>query len=257
MFVLKQFLKALLLPPMLWLVMLMAVLVFGRRPWARKLLLLTILLILVLHSGPVNYALRYPLESRYPPLLDPLKAGPYDVIVVLTSGSIAAEGLIPFPSIDEHMFRRLAEAWRLYQIHPKPIIISGGHVNPFTPEKDENRIAREFLIRWGVPKNDVIGEEHSRDTFESALATQKILTQRGWKRYLLVTSAVHMPRSMLVFSRRAAEPIAAPGDFSVGAFQLTPFDFFPSEGAAARISAAIHEYVGLANYYWRLHFSTN
>ena len=208
MFVLKQFLKALLLPPMPWLLMLLAVLIWWRRTWARKLLLITFLLILALHSGPVNYALRYPLEARYPPLIDPSKAGSYDAIVVLTGGSVAAEGLIPFPSVDEHMFRRLDEAWRLYRIRPKPVIISGGHVNPFTPAKDENRIAREFLIRWGVRQEDVIGEENSRDTFESALETRKILAQRGWKRYLLVTSAMHMPRSMLVFSELAPVPIS-------------------------------------------------
>ncbi len=45
MFVLKQFLKALLLPPMPWLIMLLAVLIFWRRTWTRRLLLIAILLI--------------------------------------------------------------------------------------------------------------------------------------------------------------------------------------------------------------------
>ncbi|HYA30873.1 MAG TPA: YdcF family protein [Acidobacteriota bacterium] len=254
MFVLKQFLTALLLPPFPWLILLLAVLVFWRRRWSRKLLLLTFLLILVLHSGPVNYALRYPLESRYAPLIDPSKVGNYDAIVVLTAGSIPARGLIPFPSVDEHMFRRLDEAWRLYRIQPKPIIITGGHVDPFTPARDENKIAREFLIRWGVPKSDVIGEENSRDTFENALETAKVLKQHGWKRYLLVTSAFHMPRSMLVFSARVPEPIPAPGDYSVGTLELTPWTFFPNQGAAQNLFVTLHEYIGLVNYYWRVHF---
>ena len=254
MFVLKQFLKALLLPPMPWLILLLAVVVFWRRTWARKLLFLTVLLIIGLHSGLINYALRYPLESRYPPVIDPNKVGPFDAIVVLTAGSIAAEGLIPFPSVDEHMFRRLDEAWRLYKLRPKPIVVSGGHVNPFTPSKNENRIAREFLLRWGVPKNDIIGEENSRDTFESALESRKLLARHGWKRYLLVTSAMHMPRSMLVFSQLVPEAFPAPGDFSVGKFELTPFDLFPSEAAAEELFATIHEYVGWVNYYCRLHF---
>jgi len=257
MFLLKQFLKALLLPPMCWLLLLLAVLLFWRRPWARKLLLATVLLILALHSGPVNYALRYPLESRYPPLIDPRKAGSYDAIVVLTGGSVAARGLIPFPSVDENMFRRLDEAWRLYRIQPKPIIITGGHVDPFTSPRDENKIARDFLIRWGVPPNHVLGEEKSRDTFENALETRKVLQKHGWKRYLLVTSALHMPRSMLVFASRVPEPIPAPGDFSVGEVEITPFAFFPTAGAAQRSYTAIHEYVGLLNYYWRVHFSTD
>jgi uncharacterized SAM-binding protein YcdF (DUF218 family) len=238
-----------------WLIMLLAVLIFWRRPWARKLLLATFLLILALHSGPVNYALRYPLESRYAPLIDPRKTSSYDAIVVLTGGMTPASGLIPFPTIDEFMFRRLDEAWRLYRIQPKPIIVSGGHVNPFTADKNENKIARDYLIRWGVPKNDVIGEDRSRDTFESAVEVQKLLNDKSWNRYLLVTSAIHMPRSMLVFAAVASEPIPAPGDFSLGEFHLTPLDLFPNENVARKLFITIHEYLGLANYYWRVSFA--
>ena len=257
MFVLKQFLKVLLLPPTLWLLMLLAVLVFWQRSWARRLLLWTFLLILALHSGLVNHGLRYPLESQYGPLLDPRTAGPYDAIVVLTSTILPAGGLVPFPSVDEYMFRRLDEAWRLYRLRPKPIIVAGGHVNPFTPDKNENKIARDFLIKWGVPAHHVIGEAASRDTFESAVAVGKLLQQKGYKRYLLVTSAVHMPRSMLVFERLAPEPIPAPGDFSIRGFNPTPLDFFPNESAARRLFITLHEYAGLANYHLRLRFSAS
>jgi len=255
MFVLKQFLKVLVLPPGVWLLMLVAVLAFWHRRWARRLLLFTVLLIFAVHSGMVNYALRYPLESRYVPVIDPRKVAPYDAIVVLTGGITPAGGLIPFPTITQSMFRRLDEAWRLYRIQPKPIIVSGGHVNPFTADKDENKIARDYLIRWGVSASDVLGEAKSRDTFESAVEVQKFLEQKGYKRYLLVTSAVHMPRSMLVFSRLAPEPVPAPGDFSLGEIEWTPLSFFPSEHAASEASAALHEYLGLINYNWRLRFS--
>jgi uncharacterized SAM-binding protein YcdF (DUF218 family) len=255
MFVLKQFLKALILPPLPWMLMLLAVLIFWRRRWARKLLLVTFCLIVVLHSGMFSDFLGYPLESSYSPLIDPAKVEPYDAIVVLTAGTIPAEGLIPFPSVDGSMFRRLDEAWRLYRIRPKPIIVSGGHVNPFTPARGENRVARDYLIRWGIPKEDVLGEGKSRDTFESAIEVAKLLRQKGWKRYLLVTSAAHMPRSMVAFKAKAPEPIPAPGDFSVGEFEREPFQFFPSESAARRVLASLHEYMGLINYYWRVYFS--
>jgi uncharacterized SAM-binding protein YcdF (DUF218 family) len=255
MFVLKQFLKHLILPPTPWLLMLLAVLIFWRRRWGRKLLFATFCLIVILHSGIVGYGLRYPLESRYPPLVEPGQVEPYDAIVVLTGGMIPASGLIPFPSVDGSMFRRLDEAWRLYRIRPKPIIVSGGHVNPFTSPMNENQIAREYLIRWGVPKQDVFGEDRSRDTFESALEVQKLFNQKGWRRYLLVTSALHMPRGMLAFASRAPEPLPAPGDFTLAEFKMTPLDFFPSLGAARGIAESLHEYVGLANYYWRAHVS--
>src|SRR5919108_2465564 len=162
MFVLKQFLKELILPPFPWLLLLLVVFVFWRRQWARKLLFVTFCLIFVLHSGVFGYWLRYPLEARYAPLIEPGKVEPYDAIVVLTASTIPASGLIPFSTVDEYMFRRLEEAWRLYRLRPKPIIVSGGHVNPFTPSKNENQIARDYLIRWGVPKSDVLAEDRSR-----------------------------------------------------------------------------------------------
>jgi hypothetical protein len=64
MFVLKQFLKALILPPLPWMLMLLAVLIFWRRRWARKLLFVTFCLIVVLHSGICGYILRYPFGAR-------------------------------------------------------------------------------------------------------------------------------------------------------------------------------------------------
>ena len=255
MFILKQFLKRLILPPMSWILLLLVVLVFWNRRWARKLLLAAFLLVIALHSTHVQYWARYSLESRYSPLIDPRQAEPYDAIVVLTGGSIPAGGLVQFPTISEAMFRRLDEAWRLYRILPKPIIVSGGHVDPFTPAQDENKIPRDYLILWGVPSQDVIAEPDSRDTFESAIEVKKILDEKRWKRYLLVTSAVHMPRSMLAFQSVAPSPIAAPGDFTVREKLFSPLELFPSAKAAEEIRNTIHEYLGLLNYRVRVLFS--
>jgi uncharacterized SAM-binding protein YcdF (DUF218 family) len=257
MFVLKQFLKQLILPPMAWMLPLFVVLIFWHRRWARKLLFLALCGILILHSGLFGHWLRYPLESRFAPLLNPQDFEPYQAIVVLTSASIPVGGLVPYPTIDESMFRRLDEAWRLYKFQPKPIIVSGGHVDPFTPDQDENKIAREYLIRWGVPQHHVFGEAKSRDTFESAVETGKLLKQKGWKRYLLVTSALHMPRSMLAFSSEAPEPIPAPGDFTLREWKLSPLDFAPTVSAARAIALTLHEYIGLANYHSRIAFGEN
>lgn len=249
MFLVKQFLKQLVLSPTPWIVLLIFIALFWTRRWARKLFWAGIVVLFALHSAYVETLLRYPLESRYPPVIDPRTAGPYDAIVVLMAGTIPAGGLIPFPKISESLFNRLDEAWRLYRLGPKPIVVSGGHVDPFTAPQNENQIARDYLIRWGVPKEHVIAEDGSRDTFESALEVQKILRQKGWKRYLLVTSAVHMPRSMLAFRSLAPQAIAAPGDFIAS---FNPAGILPSEDAANKILASAHEYLGIVAYRWRL-----
>ncbi len=248
MLVVKQFLKLLLLPPGLWLLALCAVFVFWRRSWARLLLLFSIVFIAALHSGIAARGIGYYLESRYPPVRDCRSVGSYDAIVVLTGGVTPPGGLVPRPQIDVSMFRRLDEALRLYRQVRKPIVVSGGHVDPFTPAQGENQAACDTLARWGVPPADIVPEPRSRDTFESAEQVRVILRGRGWRRYLLVTSALHMPRSMFIFSAIAPEPVAAPGDFVVAPIPLSPLALFPSESAARDTYAALHEYVGLLNY---------
>lgn len=251
MFFLKQLLKPLILPPMPWFIMLVIAAIFWRRRWGKVLLWVTLCLIFISHNPYVGRELYYGLESRYAPLIDPARAEPYDAIVVLMAGTIPAGGLVPFPTVTGPLFHRLDEVRRLYRIRPKPIVVSGGHVSPFTHPYNENQIACDYLILWGVPKDQIVSELESRDTFESAIEVEKIVRQKGWKRYLLVTSAVHMPRSMLVFSSLAPEPIAAPGDFTyVGG----PSRIFLNEEAADRIADATHEYLGMLNYRWRLRF---
>jgi hypothetical protein len=118
--------------------------------------------------------------------------------------------MIPFPTIEVAMFRRLDEAWRLYRIRRKPIVVSGGHVNPFTPAANENQIARDYLIGWGVPPTDVLGEDRSRDTFESALESKNSPHKDGAAISGHLNRA--MPRSMLAF-RPSAGTDPAPGIF--------------------------------------------
>jgi hypothetical protein len=62
---------------------------------------------------------------------------------------------------------------------------------------------------------------------------------------------------MVAFQAKAPEPIPAPGDFSLGQFELEPFEFFPGEDSARDILVSLHEYIGLVNYYWRAHFFEN
>ncbi|HEY1266138.1 MAG TPA: YdcF family protein [Candidatus Binatia bacterium] len=251
MFLLKQFLKPLILPPMPWFVLLLLAGIFWRKRWGRALFWAAFGLIFLFHSPQVSRLLRDPLETRYAPLIEPAAAEPYDAIVVLMAGVIPAGGPVPFPTVEAPLFHRLDEAWRLYRIRPRPIIVSGGHVNPWTKPQNENQIACDYLILWGVPRAHIVPEPYSRDTFESAIEVDKILRQKGWKRYLLVTSATHMPRSMLAFGALAPEPLAAPGDFSYagdGSWDLV------GEDAADKIGEAIYEYIGLINYRWRMYF---
>ena len=176
MIIVKELIEALFLSPLIWIVLLVLGLVFWKRRWARKLLLVTILIVALAHSGAVARMMNYGLESRFAPLADIGKAGPYDAIVVLNGEVIPATGLIPYPSLGVSTFRRIEEAARLYHLRRTPIIMSGG---PYSPAQDRNKIACNYLLSWGVAPADVIPEPYSADTYQSARAVGKILLEKG------------------------------------------------------------------------------
>ncbi len=88
----------------------------------------------------------------------------------------------------------------------------------------------------------MIIENKTRDTAEQASAISKLL---GKQPFLLVTSAVHMPRSMLLMEQYDLNPIAAPTDYRVSETNWSdPYTYLPSARYLSRSESAIHEYLG-------------
>ena len=202
-----------------------------KRKIGKVLLLLGIILYYLFSITPIIDLTLYPLENQYKPV-DIEQLGPENKIVLLTGEKVA----------------RGSEALRLYfAVKAKggraEIIISG--VSALNPSEDEeNKETREFLLARGVDKEDIIQEDKSRNTFESA---QNIKALVGETSFYLVTSAYHMPRSMEAFQRQGTKPIAAPIDISKkGNYNL--FSFFPSPGNLVKANLAFHEYFGILYY---------
>lgn len=68
---------------------------------------------------------------------------------------------------------------------------------------------------------------------------------------ILVTSALHMPRSIRVFQRLGLKPIPSPSSYDSGSMDYDPLDFLPSIGSFLTSTAAIHEWIGLVGYWVR------
>jgi len=90
----------------------------------------------------------------------------------------------------------------------------------------------------------LILEEISKDTEEEAGLIQRIV---GRERFILITSASHILRSMALFERLDLNPIPAPTDHLVKEYQeIASGDFFPSAGGLRKAERAFDEYLGLA-----------
>ena len=95
----------------------------------------------------------------------------------------------------------------------------------------------------GISENDIVLEPDSKDTKDEAVLIQKIVEN---EKFILVTTASHIPRSMALFKKRGMQPIPAPIDHWVKERQrISPGSFFPSTGELRKAERAIHEYLGL------------
>jgi len=95
------------------------------------------------------------------------------------------------------------------------ILVTGGNGNLFLNEPDESSFLEKEFIRNGVKKEDIILEKKSRNTYENAVFSKKILDSLKLKPpYILITSASHMPRSEMVFKKAGyTDIIIYPSDF--------------------------------------------
>jgi|SRR5690554_4039914 len=146
---------------------------------------------------------------------------------------------------------RLWQALLLYNTGKiKKILISGGEGRIVQEGYLESVITRNFLVKIGVPKSDIIIEEKSRNTYENALYTKHILeSQNDSISCLLITSAIHMRRAHACFSQVglccdtfSADRIAGPPKF------IFDYCFIPSMNALENWRVLFREIAGYLAY---------
>ena len=206
-----------------------------------------LLLLLVPATGFFSEALITPLESVYPSR----KIEEYsesDLIVVLGGTSGAVRG--PRLEAEEMNGARLQTAVRLYRAGKgKAVVVSGG---PYSVAgevvRTEAEDMRDILIGLGVPRTAIIMEPNSRNTYENAAFTAKLLQERSENRVLLVTSALHLPRATALFRHQEVEATPVPCSFLGGSNFGLISGLKPAALNLQRTESAIKEYVGRLAY---------
>jgi uncharacterized SAM-binding protein YcdF (DUF218 family) len=122
---------------------------------------------------------------------------------------------------------------------------AGGHGAP-----PESSFERALLANWGLTNLTVLDLGTCKDTRGEALAAALLAKQRGWKRILLVTSAIHMDRALAAFRRAGLDVIPLGCDFSStpGSNRAWNLKLLPSVESLARFKLWLIEEVGLVYY---------
>ena len=148
---------------------------------------------------------------------------------------------------------RVLHAVRLYKKKFAPYIITSGRpIIHFDRQRmNEAQITYQLLTElFAVDPDDIILEEHSRNTHDHAITMDRMFSARGLKKeIILVTSALHMARSVGVFKKQGFAVHPAPTDYIMETRAVSGYlDFFPSAEALACSTRAIHEFYGIVGY---------
>jgi uncharacterized SAM-binding protein YcdF (DUF218 family) len=188
----------------------------------------------------------------------PTKAFPSaDAIVIL--GGATKSTFPPRPGVDlSEQGDRVLYGAQLYREGKAPVVIaSGGRISWRGGGPSESADMAKILKTMGVPASAILQDPTSLNTYENAVNVKKIIKEQGIRRVLLVTSAMHMPRSLRIFQRQGIEAIPAPTDFLVSQQELeepnsspqaTVLSLVPDADRLEMTTRALKEYVGSLVY---------
>jgi len=197
---------------------------------------------------PIATWLLVPLEERFPPFRDDGRA--LDGIILLggavEASDSAARGTIVANESAERVLDTIRLALRYGQAR---ILISGGGGTVFGDGAAEAPIVADFLKSLGIDPARILVEDRSRTTYENAAFSRVLVEPKAGERWLLVTSAWHMPRAVGVFAQAGFSVTPYPVDFRAGGRgnNHRPFAFV-SDGLR-RLDVGAKEWAGLVGYY--------
>jgi len=241
-------------------------LVFSRRKKTSRAFLISALVILFLSGNRwISYSLARSLEWQYLPTQDQISA---PAIVVLGGGTESA--LSPRSAVEVNSAGdRMIHAADLYHKGAAPLLVlSGGNVDWM--ESIENSPAadmRQIILKLGVPDSAIVLQPKSQNTFEDALYSAALLKEKGIKKIILVTSAMHMPRAVALFEKQGLEVLPSSTDFTITEdgwkrtfspnLEIFIINILPNSSAMGLTTNALKEYIGLVTYQIQGYFRTD
>jgi len=209
-----------------------------RRKTGARLLVAAVVALCVIGVTPVGLILTLPLENRFPQWR-PDGIDPTGIIVlggVISPAVSRARHEVALSGAAE----RITTAVTLARRFPDSRIVFAGDV--------ESVFARRILEDLGVPASRIVLERRSRNTADNAVFTKQLLQPQPGQRWLLVTSAIHMPRAVGAF-RKAGFPVEpVPVDYTTtdwSTIWLMPDSLL---AGIDRTDVAVHEWLGLIGY---------
>lgn len=239
-FMLKKFLGGLFMPvPLLLLLLVWTVLLLLRKKtrWAGAIFAsLATVLLFVGSYAPITNSIIAPLEQEYPAYQ--VETEPVDYVAVLGHSHVSSDTQPITSQLSPTGVVRVTEGIRIYRLNPGSKLIFTGYSaeDPVSyPEK-----SKQLALALGVPEADILTFDGPQDTAEEA---NLLAANFSGKKLVLVTTASHMPRAMLLCKAAGIQPTPAPTDHLSKPVQNKLL--FPSAKTLAKAQYWAHEQLGL------------
>jgi uncharacterized SAM-binding protein YcdF (DUF218 family) len=197
---------------------------------------------------PIASYILLPLEERFPAFRD--DGRPVDGIILLGGSVDASDSKARGSLVANESAERVLDTIQLAHRYPAArILISGGGGTVFGDGAAEAPVIADYFKSIGLEPSRILVEDRSRTTAENAIFSREVAEPAGGERWLLVTSAWHMPRAVGVFEKVGFPVTPYPVDFRTagGAGTHRPFAFI-SDGLR-RLDIGTKEWAGLIAYY--------
>lgn len=240
-FMLKKFLGGLLMPvPLILLLLIWAALMLLRKKtrWSGAMFaLLATALLFVGSYAPITNKITGPLEQQYPSYQ--VAAEPADYVAVLGHSHVSSDTQPITSQLTPTGVVRVTEGIRIYRLNPGSKLVFTGYSagNPVSYAEKSKQLA----LALGVPETDILTFDGPQDTGEEA---SLLAANFADKKLVLVTTASHMPRAMLLCEAAGINPTPAPTNHQSKPVQNTLL--FPSARTLAKAQYWAHEQLGLA-----------
>jgi uncharacterized SAM-binding protein YcdF (DUF218 family) len=245
-FILSKILPNFVYPVPLLFFVLLAILIFYPRRQARRALFAIIVVFYGLSIPLTAGSLMRWLEGPYRTPGDLRQK--YDTVIVLTGMLHLQQSQPGRLEFNDAVDRVLAGVALVKQGKGTTLLLAGGSGSLFHQESSEAVLLRDFVIDLGVPPPQLLLDTTSRNTYENAVNSAKIVRAHHYQHVLLVTSAAHMRRSLAAFHQQEIFPDPYPVDIRTGELEISPFSFVPSVDSLAGVTEVIREVFGLVAY---------
>jgi uncharacterized SAM-binding protein YcdF (DUF218 family) len=216
--------------------------------WGRRWLVLLVIGYLALGTPLVSTWLQRGIRPVYARVMQPADAQGARIVVVLGNGIVTyTDGTRMVPSLTRRTAFNAMEGARLYTLLDRPtVVVSGGIVNPDVQLQSEADLLAEHLVRLGVSRDHLRIEANSTNTFEQS---ERIAAMVGrGARVIVVTTPIHMPRTLELFQSRGLRPIPSPSAIDYAPDTTSRLaTLIPNPSSLRASELVFYEYLAIAN----------